>query len=109
ANAVKVFSDSSEFVPLEKAIDAFERAAKDYATLRDKKLSGDAPFLRNTAAVDSINRELRSVGFAFTTAEGLFFARWERNMLVLSDPDNGYADVELPELEIASRRKDSAE
>jgi hypothetical protein len=36
----------------------------------------------------------------------LFFDKWERNMLVLADPDNGYADLELPALSIALRRKD---
>jgi N-acetylated-alpha-linked acidic dipeptidase len=108
--ALKDDHDSLGFNSLEMAIDSFTTVAKEYSAARDKKgLSEDSPLLRNPTLQDSFNREIRSISRAFLAPEGLFFDKWERNMLVLSDPDNGYADVELPAITIAIRRKNSAE
>ncbi|MDP4200711.1 MAG: M20/M25/M40 family metallo-hydrolase [Bacteroidota bacterium] len=102
--------DSSGFGRLENAIGAFTAASKDFAEARDKNgLSEGSPLrtslLGGSATQDSLNREIRNVGYAFVAPDGLFFDTWERNMLVLSDPDNGYSDVELPAIDIAVRRK----
>jgi N-acetylated-alpha-linked acidic dipeptidase len=105
--AIKVNHDSSGFESLELAIDSFTAVGKEFTAVRDKKgLSDGSPLLGNQAAEDSLNREIQSVCRAFTAPTGLFFDTWERNMLVLSDPDNGYSDVELPAISIAVRRKD---
>ena len=105
--AMKHMHDSSGFAPLENVIDTFIIASKAYADVRDKNaLVERSQLLVDAAIEDSVNQALRSVGFAFTAPEGLFFDKWERNMLVLADPENGYADMELPALGIAFRRKD---
>jgi N-acetylated-alpha-linked acidic dipeptidase len=104
--ALKNMHDSSGFRPLENVIDTLITASKQFAETRDKKgLSENSLIQQNPALLDSMNQELRSVGFAFTAPEGLFFDKWERNMLVLADPDNGYADLELPALSVAFRGK----
>jgi N-acetylated-alpha-linked acidic dipeptidase len=98
--------DSSGFATLEIAIDSFTAMGKQYNEHRDKKgLSDGSRLLANPVIEDSLNHLVRNVGYAFTAPEGLFFDKWERNMLVLTDPDNGYADIELPEIEITARRK----
>jgi len=104
--AMKNMHDSSGFSPLEGVIADFITASKAYADARDKKyLSSSTPLRANPEIVDSINQALRMVGFAFNAPDGLFFDKWERNQLVLSDPDNGYADLELPALSVAFRNK----
>ncbi len=105
--ALKSFHDSVGFEPLESVLDTFIIASKQFAEVRDKKYLAVSAAVANPAIVDSVNEALRSVGFAFTSPEGLFFDKWERNMLVLADPDNGYADMELPALSVALRRKDA--
>jgi len=105
--AMKENHDSSGFKSLEIAIDSFTAAGTEYAAVRDMKgISDSSPLLGNHAMEDSLNREIRRAFHAFTAPAGLFFDTWERNMLVLSDPDNGYSDVELPAINIATRRKD---
>jgi N-acetylated-alpha-linked acidic dipeptidase len=105
--AMKNMHDSAGFAPLENVIDSFIIASKAFADVRDKNaLAEKSQLLSDPAIEDSVNQALRSVGFAFTAPEGLFFDKWERNMLVLADPENGYADMELPALGVAFRRKD---
>ncbi len=102
--------DSSGFAPLEHAIDTFITASKQFAEARDNKgLSEGSKLLENAPQLDAVNQQLRNVGFAFTAPEGLYFDKWERNLLVLADPDNGYADLELPALSIALRTKNAAQ
>ena len=108
--AMKEMHDSSGFKALDEAIDTFILASKAFAEARDRNaLVDNSQLLANPAIEDSVNHAVRSVGFAFTAPEGLFFDKWERNMLVLADPENGYADVELPALGVAFRRKNGYE
>ncbi len=104
--AMKTMHDSSGFTPMESVIDTFIVASDAYANVRDQKyLAESSPRIANAAIVDSLNQAIREIGLAFTAPEGLFFDKWERNLLVLADPDNGYADLELPALSVAFRGK----
>ena len=106
--AMKNFHDSSGFESLELVIDTVTIASKQIADVRDGKYLATSANIANAAIADSINQALREVGFAFMAPhDGLYFDKWERNMLVLADPDNGYADLELPALSIALRHKDA--
>jgi N-acetylated-alpha-linked acidic dipeptidase len=108
--AAKHMQDSSGFAPLENAIDTFIVASKQFDEARDDKgISESSKLLQNAPQLDAVNQQLRNVGFAFTAPEGLYFDKWERNLLVLADPDNGYADLELPALSIALRTRNAAQ
>ena len=106
-SAWKTLHDTSSFVPLQSALTSFSAASKEYATLRDKKALASGSPLAGTV-VSTLNQQVRSVGLAFTQKLGLPHDPWTRNMLVISDPANGYADVTLPSIALALRDKNKA-
>ena len=105
-HVMREFQDTAVFSLLDTAIAQFREAAKNYSLLRETKaLSARSPLLKDENKLAAINQQLRSVGLAFTKSEGLASDSWERNMLVISDPKNGYADLKLPAIEIALRNR----
>jgi N-acetylated-alpha-linked acidic dipeptidase len=101
SNTIKQLGDSSSIVALENAIGQLNQAATDFERKRSTRLRSNS--ISENIEV-AMNAQLRKTYFAFTSTTGLFFDKWEHNMLVLSDPDNGYADVELPAISLAIRR-----
>ncbi len=103
-NALKEFRDNSSFSELETSLAKFTSAASEYTTTRDKKaILASPPIPRNL--LSQLNQKIRSVGLAFTQKAGLPHDTWTRNLLVISDPQNGYADVKLPSIELSLRNK----
>jgi N-acetylated-alpha-linked acidic dipeptidase len=94
----------SSLATLQSALAAFTTTATDFDSARNERLRSNA--IPDAKTLAALNHTLRSAGLAFCSQPGLYFDTWEHNMLVLSDPDNGYADVELPAISIALRRKE---
>lgn len=107
AESLKSGADVNSFASLESALTIFTNTATEFDSARSINLRANNTV--GITALRSLNQMLRSAGFAFCSKAGLFFDTWEHNMLVLSDPDNGYADVELPAVSIALRRKEQAQ
>ncbi|HTO73440.1 MAG TPA: M20/M25/M40 family metallo-hydrolase, partial [Gemmatimonadales bacterium] len=80
-----------ELAPLNQALDRFI----DQGALLDTLLNG-LPATVPATKLASANAALRSLGPAFTRAQGLAGRPWQRNLLIASDRDNGYADVNYP-------------
>jgi N-acetylated-alpha-linked acidic dipeptidase len=89
---------------LSTAIDAMERAGRDFAAARDAALAGTPDAARNEAA----NQALLRVERALTRPSGLDGREWFRNLIYASDPDNGYADMVFPGVSTAIRHGDRA-
>jgi N-acetylated-alpha-linked acidic dipeptidase len=106
SHSIGKFHDSLGFASLDSAIADFRSAAADYASLLESKALRGSTLLADEKKLSDINQEIRSVGLAFTKSEGLPTDIWERNMLVISDPQNGYADLTLPAIGIAMRGSD---
>ena len=90
--------------PLLAAVEAMERAARDFATARDAALAAGA----DRAHADAANAALLRVERALTRPEGLGGREWFRNLIYASDPDNGYADMIFPGAANAIRQNDRA-
>ena len=52
------------------------------------------------------NARIRKIAFQFVDAGGLTTDEWVHNLVVCTDPDNGYADITLPELRLAIESHD---
>ncbi|HEU4558219.1 MAG TPA: M28 family peptidase [Longimicrobium sp.] len=91
--------------PLAGAIDAMERAAREFAAARDAALAGGG---LDRARADAANAALLRVERALTRPEGLRDREWYRNLIYASDPDNGYADMIFPGAANATRQGDRA-
>ncbi|HEY3876051.1 MAG TPA: M20/M25/M40 family metallo-hydrolase, partial [Candidatus Kapabacteria bacterium] len=91
--------DSAMFAPLLNAAQKFTQDGNEFDSIRNRAIE------QTERSFTEVNQMLRDVERSFTKSDGLFFDKWERNMLVLADPDNGYADVRLPELNLSVRRK----
>jgi N-acetylated-alpha-linked acidic dipeptidase len=89
---------------LRGAIDAMERAARDFATARDGALAAGVDASKQEAA----NQALLRVERALTRPSGLRDREWFRNLIYASDPDNGYADMIFPGVSNAARQGDRA-
>jgi N-acetylated-alpha-linked acidic dipeptidase len=87
---------------LRGAVDAMERAARDFAAGRDGALAGGVDGARREAA----NQALLRVERALTRPSGLRGRTWFRNLIYASDPDNGYADMIFPGVSNAARQGD---
>ena len=92
-----------ELAPLNQSLDRFiDQAARLDSLLND--LPPSLPAARLTGA----NAALRGLGPAFTRAAGLAGRPWQRNLLIASDRDNGYADVNYPGITEAIKDGDPA-
>lgn len=89
--------------PLNQALDRFtvEGAALD-------SLSRNLPDNVSAPRLADANAALRQVGLAFTRAEGLVGRPWQRNLVIASDRDDGYADVSYPAVNEALKDDDPA-
>ncbi|HYH81613.1 MAG TPA: M20/M25/M40 family metallo-hydrolase [Longimicrobium sp.] len=97
--------DGAAVAPLRSAVEAMERAARDFAGARDAALAGGA---LPRARADAANTALLRVERALTRPEGLRGREWYRNLIYASDPDNGYADMIFPGAATAMRQGDRA-
>lgn len=80
-----------------------EEAARSFAEIRDRRLR----FARlDPETARRLNEQLRMVGPDLAPEEGR--GTWDGNLVVASDPDNGYASLSLPEARLALRRGDLA-
>lgn len=80
-----------DVAPLDRALDRFI----EQGTSVDSLLNA-LPTTATAARLAAANAALRGVGPAFTRAEGLQGRPWQRNLIIASDRDNGYADVTYP-------------
>lgn len=85
---------------LAAAVDRFEGAARQWATLRDSVLGAGRPA---SAVLATANARLREVEKALTRAEGLTGRPWYRNLIYVADVDNGYANMVFPSVNEAIR------
>jgi N-acetylated-alpha-linked acidic dipeptidase len=105
------------------AIDGMERAAVEWAAVRDSVLGGTAAGpLGHPAAIKSAARSIRPnattlraanaallrVERALTRPAGLRTRPWYRSLIYASDEDNGYSDVVFPSVTEAVRSGDAA-
>ncbi|MFO7587684.1 MAG: M20/M25/M40 family metallo-hydrolase [Gemmatimonadota bacterium] len=85
------------------AAENLEAAARSFAEARDRRLRYARP---DPESSRRLNEELRKVGPELAPAgEG---GGWSGNLVVGTDPDNGYASLSLPEARLALRRGDIA-
>jgi N-acetylated-alpha-linked acidic dipeptidase len=89
-------------VPLERALDRFV----DQGAGLDSLLNA-VPASLPPARLATANAALRRVGPAFTRPEGLRGRPWQRNLVIASDRDNGYADVTYPAITEAVKDGDA--
>lgn len=106
ADAPDVAVDAS--APVRRALadaaasaEELEEAARSFAGVRDRRLR----FARlDPETARRLNEELREIGREL--APGQRGEAWAGNLVVASDPDNGYASLSLPEARLALRRGD---
>lgn len=96
------WSGSSE--PLAQAIDRMERAALEFAAIRDQALERGI----SVSVQRATNTELLKVERAMTRPEGLSSRPWYRNLIYASDVDNGYSTMVFPSVNEAIRYGDIA-
>jgi len=83
------------------AAQELEEAARSFAEVRDRRLR----FARlDPETARRLNEMLREVGPELAPEDG--GGSWDGNLVVASDPDNGYASLALPEARLALRRGD---
>lgn len=91
--------DSTAVAPLGVAIDGLERAAAQFAVVRDS-------MLRNTLSKETreaTNKSLLKVERAFTRPSGLKGRPWYRSLIYVADVDNGYSNMNFPGVNEAIR------
>jgi N-acetylated-alpha-linked acidic dipeptidase len=99
--------DSLEFRNLDTTLAMFRAAGSILNKWRDEKCGvRSATYSADTLYM--LNFLLRKVFFDFTILGGLDSDSWVRNTIVISDPENGYADLTLPEIQLAIRSHDLA-
>lgn len=89
-------------MPLERALDRFVDEGVSLDSLLTAVPAGLTP-----ARLATANAALRGVGPAFTRPEGLRDRPWQRNLIIASDRDNGYADVTYPAITEAVKDGDA--
>jgi N-acetylated-alpha-linked acidic dipeptidase len=108
--AVRPFADSAlseSFEVLNSAVEAFRSEAAVLKSATEERLA-DVKAIP-PALTAQINRHLRQVGPALTSADGLPGDAWSRQLLFASDPDNGYSTLPLPAIRLALRAGDMEE
>lgn len=86
---------------LERAVADMERAALDFARVRDSVLARPSVAQRSLGRA---NAALLRVERALTRDEGLRSRPWYRGLIYASDVDNGYSTMALPSINEAIRR-----
>jgi N-acetylated-alpha-linked acidic dipeptidase len=56
-----------------------------------------------TTMCSNVNAKLRSIPSIFASKDGIAGDSWVRNLVVSTDPDNGYADLPLPQIALSMR------
>jgi len=90
-----------DVAPLEHALDRFIEQGAALDTLLNA-----VPATLPPAKLAAANTALRGVGPAFTRPDGLKGRPWQRNLVIASDRDNGYADVTYPGITEAVKDSD---
>jgi N-acetylated-alpha-linked acidic dipeptidase len=89
-----------------RAAAGLEDAAAAFAAERDRRLEWGRP---DPETARRVNAALRAIGPETAAEEGPAGEEWSRNVLVATDPDNGYAALALPGVRLALRRGDLEE
>ncbi len=98
----KQFKVEIDIGPLDRALDRFTGQGASLDSVLASVPLG-LPMNRLSAA----NAALRAVGPAFTRPEGLAGRPWQRNLIIASDRDDGYADVTYPAITEAIKDGDT--
>jgi N-acetylated-alpha-linked acidic dipeptidase len=91
--------------PLAQAIDRMEKAASDFAAARDARLAKGA---MPATVANRTNAALLQVERALIRPQGLRTRPWMRNLIYVSDEDNGYGNMVFPSVNEAIRANDGA-
>jgi N-acetylated-alpha-linked acidic dipeptidase len=91
-----------DLTPLDRALDRFTEQGASLDSLL-----ATVPAALSPAQLASANTSLRLIGPAFTRPEGLVGRPWQRNLIIASDRDDGYADVSYPAINEAIKDGDS--
>ena len=88
---------------LARALDAMERAAAEFARVRDGVLARSAA---SKGALERANSALLRVERALTRPEGLRTRPWFRGLIYVADENNGYSTMVFPSVNEAIRAGD---
>ncbi|MGQ0715462.1 MAG: M20/M25/M40 family metallo-hydrolase [Gemmatimonadaceae bacterium] len=102
-HAVRALGWTVSLDTLARAIDGMERAAANFARVRDAELGRGTPSKR---ALERTNAALLRVERALSRPEGLRTRPWYRALIYAADENNGYATMALPSVNEAIRSGD---